>query len=55
MFAEEDADPCELYFSDYREVEGRMVPGRIEVRHGDAVYQAFECKQFKFDPPKEDK
>jgi len=28
MFPEEDVDPCELYFADYREVQGRMLPGR---------------------------
>jgi hypothetical protein len=48
MFPEEDTDPCELYFSDYRETDGRMLPGRIVVRHGDGVYQAIDCKQFGF-------
>ncbi len=50
MTPEEDADPCELWFSDYRESEGRMVPGRIEVRHGDGVYGVFNCKQIVFQP-----
>ena len=35
MYPEEDTDPCELYFSEYQEIEGRMLPARIEVRHGD--------------------
>ncbi|MBX3412083.1 MAG: trypsin-like peptidase domain-containing protein [Pirellulales bacterium] len=38
MFPANDVDPCELYFSDYREFDGRRLPGRIEVRHGDEVY-----------------
>lgn len=35
---QEDLDPCELVFADYREQQGRWVPGRIEVRHGDNIY-----------------
>jgi serine protease Do len=31
-------DPCELYFGDYRPVDGRLLPHRIEVRHGDKRY-----------------
>ena len=27
MFPDEDADPCEVYFSDYREVDGRVLAG----------------------------
>ncbi|MBI3839887.1 MAG: trypsin-like peptidase domain-containing protein [Planctomycetia bacterium] len=49
MTPEEDTDPCELYFSEFQEVEGRILPQRIEVRNGDGVYQVFHCKQFKFD------
>ena len=26
-----------------------MLPRRIEVRHGDVVYQSFDCKEFKFE------
>lgn len=32
------ADPCEVYFYDYRSVDGRELPHRIEVRHGDKRY-----------------
>jgi serine protease Do len=53
MTPEEDTDPCELYFSEFQEIEGRILPGRIEVRSGDGVYQVFRCKQFKFDPAAE--
>ncbi|QDU93141.1 Periplasmic serine endoprotease DegP precursor [Lignipirellula cremea] len=38
MYADSYADPCELYFSEYREVDGRQLPGRIEVRRGDDVF-----------------
>jgi serine protease Do len=46
MYLDDDSDPCELYFSDYREVQGRILPHRIEVRHGDRVYQVFNCQKF---------
>ncbi|MGD0896675.1 MAG: trypsin-like peptidase domain-containing protein [Thermoguttaceae bacterium] len=37
-YPDEHADPCELYFSEYHEVDGRFLPGRIEVRYGDDRY-----------------
>ena len=49
MFPEEDTDPCELYFSEHREVDGRIVPARLEVRHGDGVYQVYDLSQAKLD------
>jgi hypothetical protein len=42
MFADEQLDPCELYFSDYAEVEGRLLPRTMTVRHGDDVYGRFQ-------------
>jgi serine protease Do len=53
MFPDDDADPCEVYFSDYHEFDGRMLPRKIEVRYGDGIYQVFDCKQFKFEPLEE--
>ena len=38
MTADPDADPCEIRFSDWRDVGGRQVPHRLEVRCGDAVF-----------------
>lgn len=38
MTADPDADPCEVRFSDYRDVGGRQVPHRLEVRQGDTVF-----------------
>ena len=49
MFAEEDADPCEVYFTQYREVDGRMLPGRMEVRYGDEVFAVFTINEFHFE------
>lgn len=47
VFPAEDADPCELYFSEYAEVDGRQMPGRIEVRHGDNVYGVYRLNEFQ--------
>lgn len=46
LFADGDADPCEVYFHDYRKLGGRRLPARIEARYGDNVYEIFTL-----DPP----
>jgi hypothetical protein len=38
MFPDRDVDPCELYFEDYRPLNGRQLPHRIRVVHGDADF-----------------
>ncbi len=38
MQAAEDQDPCEIYFSDFRAVNGRRLPHRWVVRHGDEQF-----------------
>ncbi|MGO8746738.1 MAG: trypsin-like peptidase domain-containing protein [Thermoguttaceae bacterium] len=48
MYPEENADPCEIYFSDYREVEGRQVPGRMKVVHGDEAFGSFKLERITF-------
>lgn len=49
MFPSEDADPCELYFSRYRDINGRLLPGRIEVRYGDEVFCVFAVNEYRFE------
>ncbi len=46
-FPDEQSDPCEVYFSDYREAEGRLWPGRIEVRYGDDLFATLKIKEVK--------
>jgi hypothetical protein len=36
------SDPCEVYFLDYQEHEGRHFPRRMEVRYGDHVFGVYE-------------
>jgi hypothetical protein len=47
MFPDTYADPCEVYFDDYREVEGRHLPHRLEVRFGDQQYAVINLSSVK--------
>ena len=47
MFADEESDPCEIYFSDYREMDSRWLPGRMEVRYGNDPFATFKLDGFK--------
>jgi hypothetical protein len=44
-FADSVGDPCEIYFSDYRDVAGRRVPHRMVVIHGEDVFAVLQLKQ----------
>jgi hypothetical protein len=44
MFPDDQVDPCEVYFDDYRPVDGRQLPHSLLVRHGDAVYAQFRLE-----------
>ncbi|MGA2617779.1 MAG: trypsin-like peptidase domain-containing protein [Thermoguttaceae bacterium] len=48
MYADEHADPCEIYFSQYRDADGRTLPGRMEVRAGDTWFGTFLLDEFDF-------
>jgi S1-C subfamily serine protease len=41
-----DDDPCEVYLSDYRKVDGRNLPHRIEVRYGDKTYAVLDVNSY---------
>ncbi|MGQ9574911.1 MAG: trypsin-like peptidase domain-containing protein [Thermoguttaceae bacterium] len=47
MFAEEHADPCEVYFGDYHDLAGRQLPQRMEVRFGNEVFATFRIEGFQ--------
>jgi hypothetical protein len=48
MWPAEGVDPCEVYFDDYRESEGRWMPHRLEVRHGDATFNVFTLTEITY-------
>jgi hypothetical protein len=50
MQAADDEDPCEIYFSDYREVDGRYLPHQWTVRHGDEVFTELKVSSYSFAP-----
>lgn len=45
----DDADPCEVRLLNYREYEGRLMPARIEVHHGEAPFASFQMDAWRFD------
>jgi hypothetical protein len=53
MYPDEESDPCEVYFGDYRQEQGRLLPHRIEARFGDQVFGVFTLNDFSFEPPPE--
>ena len=40
-------DPCEVYFSDYRAVDGRQLPHRMQVYYKDVHYGTFTMTSYK--------
>lgn len=42
-----DEDPCELYFADYRAVEGGLLPHRIEFRAGDETFGVLHVRSYQ--------
>jgi serine protease Do len=47
-----DEDPCEVYLFDYKAVDGRMLPGRIEIRYGDKTYANLTVNNWKMEEGK---
>jgi S1-C subfamily serine protease len=45
-----DEDPCEIYFSDYRKVDGRELPHRIEARYGNGRFGVFHVSKYDLSP-----
>jgi S1-C subfamily serine protease len=46
MYPQTDSDPCEVYFSEYREADGHFLPYRFEVRYGDNVFNVFNVTKY---------
>lgn len=43
-------DPCEVYCADYRPVEGRSLPHRLEVRYGNGRFGILHVKKYDLKP-----
>jgi S1-C subfamily serine protease len=48
MSSGEETDPCEIYFGDYREVDGRWLPQAMEARCGDDLFASFRLESYQF-------
>lgn len=48
MYPDLGVDPCEIYFSEYESINGRMLPRHLEIIHGDTVYGELLLKDFEF-------
>jgi hypothetical protein len=48
MSPDDEVDPCEVHFGEYRQVGDRWIPGRMEVRHGNDVFGLFPIDRFDF-------
>jgi len=44
VYVDRAADPCELYFSEFRDEGGKMLPHRIEVRNQDKRFANLNIK-----------
>ena len=47
MYPDLDVDACEVRFADYRDVGGRALPHRLEVRFGDQVYAVIQLDRLE--------
>ena len=48
MSPDEEVDPCEVYFREYRQVGDRWIPGKMEIRHGNDVFGFLPVDRFDF-------
>ena len=51
LFSADDADPCEVSFSEFKEIQGRRLPTRWLVQHGDGVFAELAIEQWDVGPP----
>ncbi|HEX6960617.1 MAG TPA: trypsin-like peptidase domain-containing protein [Lacipirellula sp.] len=48
LFAADDADPCEITFSEFTEFSGRRLPKRWHIRHADADFAELVVETWEF-------
>ncbi|MBN2579676.1 MAG: trypsin-like peptidase domain-containing protein [Pirellulales bacterium] len=54
MFPEENDDPYEIRFSEYRDVDGRKLPGRLEALRGDVPLSTLTVSEYRFGKPRQE-
>ena len=50
IFVAQDQDPCEVYLHDSKEINGRLLPSKMEVRNGDKRYAILTINDWKLAP-----
>ncbi|WP_428303972.1 S1C family serine protease [Lacipirellula sp.] len=51
LFSADDADPCELSFREFKDIQGRRLPARWLVQHGDGVFAELAIEQWDVGQP----
>jgi serine protease Do len=51
LYTSEDDDPCEIAFEDVRTVDGRSLPHRWTIRHGDDAFADLNVTSYEFGAP----
>ena len=47
IWTERSDDPCEVYLYDYKDVNGKKLPHRMEVRYGNERYATLNIREYK--------
>jgi serine protease Do len=50
LFTADDADPCEISFHEFKEFDGRRLPGRWVIHHGDEVFAELVISDWSVEP-----
>jgi serine protease Do len=48
LSADDESDPCEVSFSEFRPSHGGMLPGRMDVRYGNDPFATFHLREYDF-------
>jgi serine protease Do len=47
MFPDNESDPCEIYLSQYNQIDGRDLPSLMVVRYGNELFGSFSIHDFR--------
>lgn len=52
FISERDQDPCEVYFSEFRAVDGKQLPHKMDVRYGEHHFGVLNIEKYTMKPTK---
>ena len=47
VYVVKDEDPCELYFADYKKVDGKLLPHRIDIGYGNGQFGTLKIRSYQ--------